>query len=74
MFLPKLRIVWSPSASLRISPATRPWPTFQYVELTTGISAMVKYLFMASMLAVVPARLATAMLAPGFRRKMPLAA
>ena len=44
MFLPKLRIVWSPSASLRISPATRPWPTFQYVELTTGISAMVKIL------------------------------
>ena len=71
MFRARLRMVCIPSASRSASPGTRPKTSFQYVEETTGICAMVKYLFMTSMLATLPARRATATAAAGLCAYMP---
>ena len=48
-------------------PESAPWTMFQYREETTGIWAYSRYLFIWSMVAVVPALLADTTTAPGFR-------
>ena len=48
MFLPMFRIVARPSASWAASPGMAPKTLFQYVEATTGIWLMVKYLLSTS--------------------------
>ena len=69
MFLPMLRMVARPSASWAASPGMAPNTLFQYVEATTGIWLMVKYLLSTSKVVDVPPRRATAMAAPGLCAK-----
>jgi len=56
MLSPKVRIVCNPSASCEASPGRRPCTLFQYWELTTGMSFIVKYLFNRSNVALAPPR------------------
>ena len=58
-----------PSSSWAASPGVQPCTLFQYVEETTGISLMVKYLLSTSNEAVVPPRRATATQAAGLWAK-----
>ena len=69
MFLPMLRMVARPSASWAASPGMAPNTLFQYVEATTGIWLMVKYLLSTSKVVDVPPRRATATAAPGLCAK-----
>ena len=69
MFLPMLRMVARPSASPSASPGTQPNTLFQYVDATTGIWLMVKYLLSTSKVVDVPPRRATATAAPGLYAK-----
>ena len=66
MFRASVRIVWSPSASLRASSAEKPCILFQYWLEATGIPLMVKYLFSTSKEAVLPARRQETTAAPTF--------
>lgn len=66
MLRARVRIVCSPSSSLRASPGTSPWIWFQYWLDATGIPLMVKYLFSWSKVAEQPPLLATATEAPTF--------
>ena len=65
IFSPRFRIVCKPSSSFKISSGLLPNAIFQYVDDTSGISAIVAYLFKVSIAAVVPARRATATIAAG---------
>lgn len=65
MLRPRVRIVWSPSASCDASPGMRPCTLFQYCDATTGMLFMVKYLFRRSNVALAPPRRHTATAAAG---------
>ena len=65
----RFRIVWSPSRSRLTSSGVLPCTMFQYEDETAGISAIVKYLLRTSTDAVVPARRAEAIAAPGLCAK-----
>jgi len=69
-----LRMVAMPSVSCADSPGAAPKALFQYVEDTTGIWLMVKYLLSTSNVVPVPPRRATATDAPGLWAKAALPA